>query len=253
MELSWDKLICDRRYSAQPSNKPPTETKSTGDRSASTRSAFEADYDRIVYSSAFRRLGKKTQVHPMETNAHIHNRLTHSLEVSSVSRTFSRMLINFLHSRGELPCRCGDNCKTICFQTASDLSHMMMAASLAHDIGNPPFGHAGEFAIRHWAADHQDDLLACLQEPTEEDEHHSLSGLKQDLLLFEGNAQAFRICARQNVARSGYMRLTYSSIAAMVKYPWHSNEARAIDKKKYCFFSTEQKIAEEMFSTMGLS
>lgn len=189
----------------------------------------------------------------METNAHIHNRLTHSLEVSSVSRTFSRMLINFLHSRGELPCRCGSQCTSICFQTANDLSHIMMAASLAHDIGNPPFGHAGEFAIRQWAADHQNDLLALLEEPAGDDEHHSLFGLKQDLLLFEGNAQALRICARQDVARSGYMRLTYSTIAAMVKYPWHSSDSRAIDKEKYCFFSTEHKIADDIFSTMGLS
>jgi dGTPase len=249
MELSWDQLICDQRYSASSS----AEGKFRGDRAAPTRSAFEADYDRIIYSSAFRRLGKKTQVHPMETNAHIHNRLTHSLEVSSVSRTFSRKLINFLHSRGDLPCRCGHQCETICFHSANDLSHMMMAASLAHDIGNPPFGHAGEFAIRSWATDHQDSLLAQLDEPTSGDEHHSLSGLKQDLLLFEGNAQAFRICARQDVARAGYMRLTYSTIAAMVKYPWHSTDARAIDKKKYCFFSTEQKIADEVFSTMGLS
>lgn len=249
MELSWDELICAQRLSASPS----AEVKSAGDRPAPTRSAFEADYDRIIYSSAFRRLGKKTQVHPMETNAHIHNRLTHSLEVSSVSRTFSRMLINFLHSRGELPCRCDNQCQNICFQTASDLSHMMMAASLAHDIGNPPFGHAGEFAIRSWATDHQDDLLARLEEPKGDDEHHCLSGLKQDLLLFEGNAQAFRICARRDVARSGYMRLTYSTIAAMVKYPWHSSDARAFDKEKFCFFSTEQKIANEIFSTMGLS
>ena len=129
----------------------------------------------------------------------------------------------------------------------------MMAASLAHDIGNPPFGHAGEFAIRSWAADHQDDLLTQLQEPKGDDEHSSLSGLKQDLLLFEGNAQALRICARQDVARSGYMRLTYSTIGAMVKYPWHSSDARALDKEKYCFFSTEQKIAEEIFSAMGLA
>ena len=225
MQLSWNELICDQRHSASPSKTADT----VGQSAALTRSAFEADYDRIIYSSAFRRLGKKTQVHPMETNAHIHNRLTHSLEVSSVSRTFSRMLINFLHQRDELPCRCGQQCEAICFQTASDLSYMMMAASLAHDIGNPPFGHAGEYAIRHWATDHQDVLMAGLGESGDK----LPSGQKQDLLLFEGNAQAFRLCARHDVARSGYMRLTYSTLAAMVKYPWHSSDARAVDKEKY--------------------
>ncbi len=248
MQLSWDELICDQRYSASGS----TNVKPEGG-PAPTRSAFEADYDRIVYSSAFRRLGKKTQVHPMETNAHIHNRLTHSLEVSSVSRTFSRKLINFLHQRGELPCRCGQQCKSVCFQTANDLSYMMMAASLAHDIGNPPFGHAGEFAIRHWATEHQQDLLAGVQEHSVCEESSTASDLKQDLLLFEGNAQAFRLCMRHNVARAGYMRLTYSTLAAMVKYPWHSGDPRAIEKEKYCFFSTERDIASEIFSSMGLS
>ncbi len=245
MQLSWNELISDQRYSTA-HNVCRSPNRNGKPRSA-TRSAFEADYDRIIYSSAFRRLGQKTQVHPMETNAHIHNRLTHSLEVSSVSRTFARKLVNFLRARNELPCNCEKKCVGSCCQSAGDLNNILMAASLAHDIGNPPFGHAGEFAIRQWVADHLDRIF-----PAETERCAETTALKQDFLIFEGNAQGFRIAARDDIVRSGYLCLTGATLASMVKYPWGSTDPEAARKGKYCFFSSERAIAETIFETMGL-
>ena len=102
MELDWNRLICDQRFFASPKREP---TPNKTDDATQDRSQFELDYDRVIYSKAFRRLGKKTQVHPMEMNAHIHNRLTHSLEVASLGRSFARRLAEFLYQRNELPCR----------------------------------------------------------------------------------------------------------------------------------------------------
>ena len=102
------------------------------------RSPFHKDHDRIIFSGAFRRLGRKTQVHPVSSNDHIHTRLTHSLEVGCVGRSLGMRVGEML--RDELPAWCAP----------SDLGVIVQSACLAHDIGNPPFGHSGEDAIRHW-------------------------------------------------------------------------------------------------------
>jgi dGTPase len=120
MMLDWQKLLSSSRHGSSP-------RKPTGDRRRVSRSEFEADYDRAIYSSSFRRLGKKTQVHPMERNAHIHNRLTHSLEVASVARSFGRRLGHLLETKGVLPEPLNEY----------DIAFSLMAAALAHDIGMP--------------------------------------------------------------------------------------------------------------------
>ena len=242
MPLNWNQLICDRRYSTNQS-RSQNSAKSDVQTSVPLRSAFESDYDRIIYSKAFRRLGKKTQVHPLETNAHIHNRLTHSLEVASVGRSFARRITDLLTKNEMLPCRCGKHCKGACSQTADDLAHILMASCLAHDIGNPPFGHAGEYALREWSQHHHEEVFKGAEIST---------GLKQDTFIFEGNAQGFRLAARGDIHGSGHLRLTYSTLAAMVKYPWTSVDDRAAEKKKYNFFSTEVDIAEAVFEALGL-
>ena len=104
------------------------------------RSAFHSDYDKIAFSGAFRRLAKKTQVHPLATNDHVHNRLTHSLEVSCVGRSLGTKIGCMLQEKERLP----DNFR------GEQIGEIVQAACLAHDIGNPPFGHTGEDAIRHW-------------------------------------------------------------------------------------------------------
>ena len=243
MQLDWSLLICDQRFSTLPKREPsPGET----DGAAQDRSAFELDYDRVIYSKAFRRLAKKTQVHPMEMNAHIHNRLTHSLEVASLGRSFARRLAKFLHQRNELPCRCSGNCQQAsrqCPQTTDDLTHSLMAACLVHDIGNPPFGHAGEYSIREWSERHVTEVFS---------DDWGDQGLKNDVQIFEGNAQGFRLAARSDVPSAGYIRATYTTLGAMVKYPWDSSDGRALEQKKYNFFSSERGIAEAVFGTMGL-
>ena len=243
MQLDWSLLICDERFSTSP--KRETSSNKTGD-TAQGRSPFEADYDRVIYSKAFRRLGKKTQVHPMEMNAHIHNRLTHSLEVASLGRSFARRLAKFLHQRNELPCRCRENCQPAgrqCAQTTDDLTHSLMAACLVHDIGNPPFGHAGEYSIREWSDRHVAEVFS---------DDWGDQGLKNDVQIFEGNAQGFRLAARTDVPSAGYIRATYTTLGAMVKYPWDSSDGRALEQGKYNFFSSEREIAETVFGAMGL-
>lgn len=223
--LAWKKLLSTSRYDT-----PPAESKSRG---RSFRSPFENDYDRVVYSSSFRRLGKKTQVHPMEKNAHVHNRLTHSLEVASVGRSFGRRLAHFLEEKGDLPAAV----------TEYDIAFSLMAACLAHDIGNPPFGHAGEYAIREWIESHGTDFFP---------EDFNDQGLIADVSVFEGNAQGFRLASRKDLGELAYLHFTYCSLGCMVKYPWSSSDALAKQTGKYNFFSSEVSIAREVFAEMGL-
>lgn len=226
MQLDWNKLLSTARYDQTP--KAPA--KNAG---RSFRSPFETDYDRAIYSSSFRRLGKKTQVHPMEKNAHIHNRLTHSLEVASVARSLGRRLAHLLEEKNELP------------DTTSeyDIAFSLMAASLAHDVGNPPFGHAGEFAMREWIESHARDFFP---------DDFADEGLRADVCIFEGNAQGFRLASRRDLGELAYLHFTYCSLGAMVKYPWSSTDPRAEEQRKYNFFSSEADIAKTVFGEMGL-
>lgn len=230
--LDWNRLICELRCprpgkAAKPS---PQEM---------YRTAFQTDYDRIIFSESFRRLARKTQVHPMVPNDHVHNRLTHSLEVASVGRSFGNRLSGFLQMKGQLPEG----------RTPDDLSQILQAACLVHDIGNPPFGHAGEYAIRAWTADYPERSFGTEQQQNE----HGLTEIeKWDWKIFEGNAQGFRLAARADNADSAYLRLTYSSLGAMIKYPWCSSDEKAKEKRKYNVFESEKPLFEEMFQHMGL-
>lgn len=225
MRDRWQALLSDSRDSGD----NPVSTTAEIDR---FRSSFEADYDRVIYSTPFRRLARKTQVHPLALNDHVRTRLTHSLEVACVGRGLARKLANFLADKGHLPSN----------RSEGDLVWITMAACAAHDIGNPPFGHAGEFAIREWIRTHSDEVFS---------ESVSL-GIRADLECFEGNAQGFRIAARQDNAKTGYLRLTYATLGAMVKYPWHSEDPRVEEKKKYNVFSSERALFDKMTHTLGL-
>ena len=226
MKLDWQKLLSTARHGSSP--RDPSKVKGR-----SFRSDFETDYDRAIYSSSFRRLGKKTQVHPMEKNAQIHNRLTHSLEVASVARSLGRRLAHFLEDRGELPNTIGEY----------DIAFSLMAASLAHDIGNPPFGHAGEYAIREWIEGHRPEFF-----PEGFDDQQLIA----DVSIFEGNAQGFRLASRKDLGELAYLQFTYCSLGTMVKYPWQSTDIRAKELGKYNFFSSEAGIAKTVFGEMGL-
>jgi dGTPase len=218
----WQQLLSDERFGSRASE--PDQF----------RSPFESDYDRVIYSAPFRRLARKTQVHPLSDNDHVRNRLTHSLEVVSVGRTFGNRLVRLLRDKGHLPTEDG----------ASHTPWIMMAACAAHDIGNPPFGHAGEDGVRAWVKMHATDLFLD-EVPVE---------VRTDLERFEGNAQGFRIAARNDNPSGSHLRLTYATLGAMVKYPWTSSDERASQngKIKFNVYSTEQEIFEAVMTQLGL-
>jgi dGTPase len=193
------------------------------------RSDFHKDHDRIVFSSPFRRLGRKTQVHPLTENDHVHTRLTHSIEVSCVGRSLGVLVGQRLQYT--LPQHI----------TPYDIGAIVQAACLAHDIGNPPFGHAGEYAIRDWFC--RDQHAYLLQ---------NLSANERlDLMTFEGNAQGFRVVTQlENHRFEGGMRLTYATLGTTLKYPWTSSEATA--SGKFSCYQSEKNILEEIATELGL-
>ncbi len=195
------------------------------------RSQFQRDYDRLIFSSPFRRLQNKTQVFPLPGSIFVHNRLTHSLEVSSVGRSIGNALAD----------------KLIQLNLVEDLSSIkeigsiVAGACLAHDLGNPPFGHSGEKALSHYFSDGKGKDLR--EKFTKEE--------WADLTNFEGNANALRLLTHAfKGRRKGGFALTYSSIASIVKYPWESNKIEVVKKRKYGFFQAEKedylKIAKEL-------
>ncbi|WP_027965734.1 deoxyguanosinetriphosphate triphosphohydrolase [Halomonas halocynthiae] len=195
------------------------------------RSPFHKDHDRIVFSGSFRRLGRKTQVHPLTENDHIHTRLTHSLEVGCVGRSLGMSVGEALHHR--LP-------EAI---TPADLGVIVQAACLAHDIGNPPFGHAGEYAIRDWFKSANINGSGLLDGLSEDERH--------DLLTYEGNAQGFRIVTQieYNQFRGG-MRLTTATLGTLLKYPWtvsHGGKAG-----KFGAYQSEAPLLSELADRLGL-
>lgn len=197
------------------------------------RSPFHKDHDRIIFSGAFRRLGRKTQVHPVSSNDHIHTRLTHSLEVSCVGRSLAMRVAEMI--RPALPQWC----------EPSDLGMIVQSACLAHDIGNPPFGHSGEDAIRHW-----------FQQAASNGWLDSMSeAQRQDFLNFEGNAQGFRVLTQLEYHQfDGGMRLTYATLGAFSKYPWSSKHANAQGYKKHKFgsYQSELPLLEQIANKLGI-
>ena len=200
------------------------------------RTAFLRDHDKIIFSGAFRRLARKTQVHPLATNDHVHNRLTHSLEVSCVGRTLGIRVGERLQRRDLLP----DSI------AVTDLGDIVQSACLGHDIGNPPFGHTGERAIRAWfqhKGSHYLDYLTEAQRP--------------DLAMFEGNAEGFRTLTKSEYHQyEDGMRLTYATLATFLKYPWlshHSTEADCPRPGKYSAFVADQGAFTEVCEAAGLA
>lgn len=193
------------------------------------RSPFHKDHDRITFSGSFRRLGRKTQVHPLVQNDHIHTRLTHSLEVACVGRSLGMSVAEQLGT--QLPLSV----------TPGDIGAIIQAACLAHDIGNPPFGHAGEYAIRDW-----------FREAERQSRLGPLSDLeRQDLLTFEGNAQGFRVVTQIEYNQfQGGMRLTLATLGAMLKYPWTVEHAGA--KGKFGAFQSEKQLLAQVAEALGL-
>lgn len=203
-----------------------------------TRLGFEVDYDRIIFSAAFRSLQDKTQVIPMSKTDFVHTRLTHSLEVSVVGRSIGRLV-------GKKIIEKYPHLKEIHGYQANDFGAIVAAASLAHDIGNPPFGHSGEKAIGEYFSigkgQKYKDQLTDKQ--------------WQDLIDFEGNANGFSVLTSSRPGIEGSIRLTYAVLGAFMKYPKESLPKKPtsnISDKKYGFFQSDKDFFKEVADELGL-
>ncbi len=224
--MNWTQLLSRTR---------PGELSKAADNDAD-RSSFEQDYDRIIFSNAFRSLQDKTQVFPLPKEDFVHTRLTHSLEVASVGRSMGKMAGRVILDRHtEL-----QNLKI----ESSDIGAVVAAAALMHDIGNPPFGHAGESAISEFFLSTPIGQTIIGQLNKKE---------RSDLSNFEGNAQGFRIV---NKPHQRGLRLTFATLGAFSKYPRESEistpDTSRKSQKKYGFFQSNKNSFKEVAKTTGL-
>lgn len=227
--MNWEQLLSLKRFGD--TKKRPRAAQDE------TRLGFDVDFDRIIFSSAFRSLQDKTQVIPLSETDFVHTRLTHSLEVSVVGRTLGRRVGKVLIERHP-------NLKELGY-TFNDFGAIVAAASVTHDIGNPPFGHSGEKAIGEYfksgiGAKYKDQLSAKEY---------------QDLIDFEGNANGFKILTESREGVSGGLRLSYATLGAFLKYPKESlpkKPTNHIIDKKYGFFQSEKTPFLEVAEELGL-
>lgn len=218
--MKWNKLISDKRFGLEDYH----------NRRGETRSDFQRDYDRLVFSSPFRRLQNKTQVFPLPGSIFVHNRLTHSMEVACVGRSLAREAVIALRAKYSVE---------PWIEKLADIPDIVAAACLAHDLGNPPFGHSGEKAISTFFSEGPGAALQSQLTPEQ----------WSDLTNFEGNANSFRQLTHQfNGRRPGGFAMTYSMLASIVKYPYES--LAAVKPNKFGFFCTEKesfrRIADEL-------
>ena len=218
--MEWQKLISNKRLGQEHRHVERHDD----------RTEFKRDYDRLVFSAPFRRLQNKTQVFPLPGSVFVHNRLTHSLEVASVGMSLGNDVSQRIISerRPEL--------RGTLFE---EIGQIVSTACLAHDLGNPPFGHSGEKAIQTFFTEGKGNILKTAVP----------SAFWDDITHFEGNANAFRLLTHQfKGRRPGGFVMTYSTIASIVKYPYASSAASK--KGKFGFFQSEQdtycRLADEM-------
>ncbi len=223
--IKWDKLISDCRLGLEDRMIHEDDD---------IRSTFQRDYDRIIFSSPFRRLQDKTQVFPLPGSIFVHNRLTHSLEVASVGRSLGNMVTASVKTTHE------PQLQDIVGEIG-EIGAIVSAACLAHDLGNPPFGHSGESAIADFFK--RGGGLKYQNSVTTEQ--------WTDFTCFEGNANAFRVLTHQfSGKRYGGFALTYSTLASIVKYPYESSVAGG--KPKFGFFQSEKEMFRKIATQLEL-
>lgn len=220
--MDWNRLICGKRLGMEHYR----------NYAAQRRSDFQRDFDRLVFSSPFRRLQNKTQVFPLPGSIFVHNRLTHSLEVSSVGKSLANEVYTLLQMR---------HAGTPAVAKFSHIVEIVGAACLAHDLGNPPFGHSGERTIATYFSEGRG---LAVRDMLSENEWC-------DLVNFDGNANSFRLLAHQfKGRREGGLAMTYSTLAAIVKYPYSSENA--VTKGKFGFFQSEASCFRTVAHELGL-
>src|ERR1035437_9041468 len=219
--MTWNQLLSTKRFGMEAYH----------EKRADDRTEFQRDYDRLIFSAPFRRLQNKTQVFPVPGSVFVHNRLTHSLEVACVGRSLGVNVAHKLKSK-----------KHIETPYLEEIGSIVSAACLAHDLGNPPFGHSGEKAIATYFSEGNGQHL-CNQMSDEE---------WKDIICFEGNANALRLLTHQfHGRRPGGFVLTYSTLASVVKYPYASiySDPR---KQKFGFFDSEKNDFEKIAAGLGI-
>lgn len=203
-----------------------------------TRLGFEVDYDRIIFSSAFRSLQDKTQVIPLSKTDFVHTRLTHSLEVSVVGRSIGRLV-------GKKIIEKYPHLSAVHGYHMNDFGAIVAAAALAHDIGNPPFGHSGEKAIGEYFSIGKGQQFKDKLTPKQ----------WQDLIDFEGNANGFSVLTSSRPGIEGSLRLSYATLGAFTKYPKESlpkKPTKNISDKKYGFFQQDKDFFKEVATELGM-
>lgn len=227
--MNWEQLLSLKRFGDT--------KKRIRNQQDETRIGFEVDYDRIIFSDSFRSLQDKTQVVPLSKTDFVHTRLTHSLEVSVVGRSLGRIVgKQLLDKYPEL--------QQLGYQ-ANDFGAIVASACLAHDIGNPPFGHSGEKAIGEYFK--SGNGVKYKNELTDKQ--------WQDLIDFEGNANGFRILTESREGIEGGLRLSYATLGAFIKYPKESLPKKPTDNiidKKYGFFQSEKEVFIDVVNDLGL-
>jgi dGTPase len=222
--MNWKVLLKDRR--------PHESTKKTEIR----RNRFQQDYDRIVFSHPFRMLQDKTQVFPLPKQDFVHTRLTHSLEVAVVGRSLGQLVGGQIIGKHKELSTSG--------LTAHDFGSIVSAASLMHDLGNPPFGHAGENAISQFFR--REEITKALRNTMNKKEQY-------DLINFEGNAQSFRLVNMNNYQG---LKLTYATLGAFSKYPResliHNQNPKRKSQKKYGFLQGNKEAFQQVATEIGL-
>lgn len=220
--MNWEQIISDKRLGLEEFHDPRRHS----------RSDFQRDYDRMIFSSPFRRLQNKTQVFPLPGSIFVHNRLTHSLEVSSVGRSMANevtdLLLKKYHSqdiRSKL----------------LNIGDIVAAACLCHDLGNPPFGHSGEKTIATFFS--EGPGLPLRDQLTEQQWN--------DITRFDGNANSFRLLTHKFAGRrDGGFAMTYSTLASTVKYPYSS--LKAGERPKFGFFASEEETFLKVAAELGI-
>ncbi len=220
--MNWNKLLSDKRFGMEQYHEERKQE----------RTDFQRDYDRLIFSAPFRRLQNKTQVFPLPGSVFVHNRLTHSLEVACVGRSLGDKVGR------ELFLKYGSE-----NQSLWQIGSIVSAACLAHDLGNPPFGHSGEKAISTYFSESKGAHF--IEKIKHEGTRFS------DFLQFEGNANSFRLLTHQfKGRRAGGYAMTYSTLASIVKYPYASTLAG--EKGKFGFFSSEEEGYKKIAGELGI-
>jgi len=221
-QMQWNKLLSSKRFGNE----------AYEDKRVHDRSEFQRDYDRLIFSSPFRRLQNKTQVFPLPGSVFVHNRLTHSLEVSSVGRSLGLAVTKLLREKHQI----------VHEELLTEIGPIVSAACLAHDLGNPPFGHSGEKAIASYFSEGNGQKWSKVLSESE----------FNDFSHFEGNANAFRLLTHTfNGRRPGGFALTYSTLASIVKYPYAST-LTSNKHSKFGFFTSESESFEKIAGELGL-